>query len=118
MRALAKVPLITNTHRTADELLPVRNMADWGCTEHLIKAPRYADRAFVLCSQVRVQPYQKIAGQINDGTAPPTMLDKQSHKKPSFSVPMSKSTPGKDKAPLALGYEKVTRFNPFRSKNR
>jgi hypothetical protein len=90
-------------------------MADWGCTKDVIKAPQYADRAFVLCSQVRVQPYQKIAGQINDGTAPPTMLDKQSHKLASFSIPMSQSTPGKQVADWGAGEEKQT---PFRKKGR
>jgi hypothetical protein len=112
-----KVPLATNQHRTADELLPVKNMADWGCTSDVIKAPQYADRAFVLCSQVRVQPYQKIAGQINDGTAPPTMLDKQSHKTPSLTVPMSKSTPAKSEPDWGAGEEKQTPY-PGRKKLR
>lgn len=118
MSATRKVPLVTNTHRTADELLPVRNMVDWGCTDSVIKAPRYADRAFVLCSPVAGQSFQKIAGQINDYPAPPTMLDKQSHKAPSFTVPMSKSTPNKDKAPLSAGEAPRARFHPFRSKTR
>jgi hypothetical protein len=71
-----------------------------------------------LCSQVRVQPFQKISGQINDGTAPPTMLDKQSHKLATYSTPMSKSTSGKDHAPLGGDEAPPTRFHPFRSKTR
>ena len=80
-------------HRTPDELLPVKNMADWGCDGNFIKEPRYAERAYKLCSPVDGQPYQKITGQIVNADDPPSMLQKQKHKKPFFTTPMSRSTP-------------------------
>jgi hypothetical protein len=102
-------------HLTPDELLPVKNMADWGCDGKVIKAPVYADRAYQLCCPVDVQQYQKISGQIRNSDDPPSMLQKAAHKKPYFRTPMTQSTPGKQLADWGAGEEKQT---PFRKKGR
>lgn len=89
-----------DSHRTADDKLPVKNMTDWGCTADRIKAPVYSDRAYELCSQEGNEEFMKIKGQVHN-IRTPTMLAKQKlHKDPWQSQSRIKSTPGEMRAPL------------------
>ena len=68
--------------KSGDDLLPVRNMRDWGCDGDCIMAPRYADRAYMLCSMVDTEDYNKIRGIVGN-ILPPRMLGKQKFEKPA-----------------------------------
>jgi hypothetical protein len=84
----------------ADDRLPVKNMADWGCTGSVIKEPRYSDRSYELCCPVGYEEYSKIVGQTQN-VRTPTMIAKARYHKDAFQSPdRISSTPGKDPAPL------------------
>ena len=102
----------------ADDRLPVRNMTDWGCTESVIKEPRYADRAYQLCCPVETEAFSKIKGQVRD-IRTPTILGKARFHKDAFeSGDRIASTPGKDQAPLERMEERARTFFTARKKER
>jgi hypothetical protein len=102
----------------ADERLPVKNMADWGCTESVIKEPRYADRAYELCCPVETEEFSKIKGQVRN-IRTPSMLGKARYHKDAFeSADQIASTPGKEQAPLHRMEERSRAFFTARKKER
>jgi len=95
----------------ADNLLPVRNMVNYGCNGKVIKAPVYSDRAYQLCSPVGCEEFNKIVGSIQD-IRPPTMLAKQRYHKDDFQTQdRIRSTPGYSPAQLTGPLEQKPR--PF-----
>ena len=102
----------------ADDRLPVKNMASWGCTESVIKEPRYAERAYQLCCPVETEEFSKIKGQVRN-IRTPSMLGKARYHKDAFeSGDRVQSTPGKDSAPLQRSEERSRPFFTARKKER